>query len=114
MTVRLLLLPPKAMLPTGNRDDDVELAVSNSEDAVVSTSLMLKAMGPLLPLVGIVWFGIAVIVGAVLTEVTVTANVRVTVLLAACPSSTVTVTVALPFAFAVGVNLKLPVEFGLA
>ena len=56
----------------------------------------------------------AVIVGALFTEVTVTAKLRLTVLLAVCPSLIVTVIVALPLALATGVNCKLPVGFGLA
>ncbi len=53
-------------------------------------------------------------VGASFTALTVTVNVRVTVLFAACPSLTVTVIVAQPLAFATGVKFKLPVALGLA
>ena len=80
VTVRLELLPANTMFVSGTIAALDEMAESESSDADVSTSPIVKAIGPLFVSETIVTLAMGVIVGALFTEVTVTANVRTVVL----------------------------------
>ena len=96
VTVRLLLLPPKAMSVGSTRVGLSELPESVRFAAGVSASPMVNEMVGVAESMATTRLVMLEMVGGVLTWLTVTAKVRETTLLLAPPSLTVTVIVAEP------------------
>src|SRR6266487_6194146 len=75
VTVRVVPLPPNTMLFSGTSVGLDELPLNVKLPAAVSTSPIVKFNGPVVPFTLIVWFAMPVIVGGVLTALTVSTKV---------------------------------------
>src|SRR5439155_1042042 len=67
VTVRFAPLPPKVMLPLGSSVGLEEVALSSSDAAAVSASLIVKLIGPLAVLIAVPWLAMEEIVGDCVT-----------------------------------------------